>query len=43
MIGIIDYGLGNILSAKQSFIRVIKTNQINAKVKISNLPSDITN
>ena len=41
-ITIVDYGLGNILSAEQSFIRVIKENQINANVKISNSPSDIT-
>ena len=40
-ITIVDYGLGNILSAEQSFIRVIKDNKINADVKISNLPSDI--
>ena len=40
-ITIVDYGLGNILSAEQSFIRVIKENQINADVKISNLPSEI--
>ena len=40
-ITIVDYGLGNILSAKQSFIRVIKDNKINADVKISNLPSEI--
>ena len=40
-ITIVDYGLGNILSAEQSFIRVIKENQINANVKISNSPSDI--
>ena len=42
-ITIVDYGLGNILSAEQSFIRVIKENEINADVKISNLPSDIAN
>ena len=42
-ITIVDYGLGNILSAKQSFIRVAKENKINADVKISNLPSDIAN
>ena len=42
-ITIVDYGLGNILSAEQSFIRVIKDNKINADVKISNLPSDIAN
>jgi len=41
-ITIVDYGLGNILSAKQSFIRVIKENKINADVKISNSPSEIT-
>ena len=40
-ITIVDYGLGNILSAEQSFIRVIKDNKINADVKISNLPSEI--
>ena len=40
-ITIVDYGLGNILSAEQSFIRVIKENKINADVKISNLPSEI--
>jgi len=42
-ITIVDYGLGNILSAEKSFFRVIKENQINADIKISNLPSDITN
>ena len=42
-ITIVDYGLGNILSAEQSFIRVIKDNKINADVKISNLPSDVGN
>ena len=42
-ITIVDYGLGNILSAEQSFIRVIKENKIYADVKISNLLSDITN
>ena len=40
-ITIVDYGLGNILSAEQSFIRVTKENKIKADVKISNLPSDI--
>ena len=40
-ITIVDYGLGNILSAEQSFIRVIKDNKIKADVKISNLPSEI--
>ena len=42
-ITIVDYGLGNILSAKQSFIRVTRDNKINADVIISNLPSDIAN
>ena len=41
-ITIVDYGLGNILSAEQSFIKVIKDNKINADVKISNLPSDVS-
>ena len=41
-ITIVDYGLGNILSAEQSFIRIIKENQISADVKISNSPSEIT-
>ena len=31
-ITIIDYGSGNILSAKQSFVRVIKTENIDADV-----------
>ena len=31
-INIVDYGLGNILSAEQSFVRVIKENQINADI-----------
>jgi len=43
LITIVDYGLGNILSAEQSFIKVIKENTINADVKISNVPSDIVN
>ena len=34
-ITIIDYGSGNILSAKQSFVKVIKSNNINAEVCIS--------
>jgi len=42
-ITIVDYGLGNILSAEQSFVKVIKENQINADVKISNLPSEVGN
>ena len=34
-ITIIDYGSGNILSAKQSFAKVIKTENIDADVCIS--------
>ena len=42
-ITIIDYGSGNILSAKQSFARVIKTGNIDADVSISNNPETIKN
>ena len=41
-ITIVDYGLGNIFSAEQSFLRVIQENQINAEVKISDSPQDIS-
>ena len=40
-ITIVDYGLGNILSAKQSFSKIIEIEKINAEVNISNNPSDI--
>tara|TARA_B100000965_G_scaffold253381_1_gene213203 strand:+ start:1095 stop:1775 length:681 start_codon:yes stop_codon:yes gene_type:complete len=40
-ITIIDYGSGNILSAKQSFSKVIKDHNINAKVCISSNPKNI--
>ena len=40
---IVDYGLGNILSAKQSFLKVISDYKIDAKVKITNNPKDIEN
>ena len=40
-ITIIDYGSGNILSAKQSFAKVIKTNDIDADVNISGNPETI--
>ena len=40
-ITIIDYGSGNILSAKQSFAKVIKNNDINADVYISGNPKKI--
>ena len=42
-ITIIDYGSGNILSAKQSFARVIKTENIDADVCISGNPKTIKN
>ena len=42
-ITIIDYGLGNILSAQQSFLKSIKDNSINAEVVITNKPKDIIN
>jgi len=40
-ITIVDYGLGNILSAEQSFKKTIKDNNLNARVKVSNLAKDI--
>tara|TARA_Y100001970_G_scaffold262705_1_gene347280 strand:- start:7572 stop:8201 length:630 start_codon:yes stop_codon:yes gene_type:complete len=42
-ITIIDYGSGNILSAKQSFARAIKTENIDAHVCISGNPETIKN
>ena len=42
-ITIIDYGSGNILSAKQSFAKVIKTENIDADVFISDKPETIKN
>ena len=42
-ITIIDYGSGNILSAKQSFAKVIKTENIDADVCISDNPETIKN
>ena len=42
-ITIIDYGSGNILSAKKSFARVIKTENIDANVCISENPETIKN
>ncbi len=38
---IVDYGLGNILSAKQSFIKASKDNKIQAEIKITKNPNDI--
>ena len=40
-ITIIDYGSGNILSAMQSFAKVIKNNNLNAEVVISGNPRSI--
>jgi len=40
-ITIVDYGLGNILSAQQSFIKAIKDNNIDAHITISNNPEII--
>ena len=42
-ITIVDYGLGNILSAEQSFKKTIIDNNINAQVSISNVPEEIKN
>ena len=42
-ITIIDYGSGNILSAKQSFTRVTRTENIDAEVCISGNPEIIKN
>jgi|TARA_B110000438_G_C15657556_1_gene582352 glutamine amidotransferase len=38
---IVDYGLGNIVSAQQSFVRASLDNKISSKVIISNNPGDI--
>ena len=40
-ISIVDYGLGNIHSAKQSFLKVINDNNLNANVVITDKPEDI--
>ena len=42
-ITIINYGSGNILSAMQSFAKVIKINNLDADVSISGNPSSIKN
>ncbi len=42
-ITILDYGSGNILSAMQSFAKVIKTHNLNAEVTISGNPDSIKN
>jgi glutamine amidotransferase len=38
---IVDYGLGNVLSAKQSFLKVIYDNKLNAEVKITSKTNEI--
>ena len=40
-VAIIDYGLGNILSAQQSFLKVANENNLKANVIITNKPADI--
>ena len=42
-ITIVDYGLGNIFSAQQSFLKVIFESSLSAEVVVSNLPSDLQN
>ena len=42
-ITIVDYGLGNILSAQQSFLKVSELNNINAEILISNDSNKIKN
>ena len=41
-VAIIDYGLGNIFSAQQSFLKVANENNLKANVIITNKPADIT-
>ena len=43
LITIVDYGSGNILSAKKSFAKVIEKNNLNAEVVISEDPKFIKN
>ena len=40
-VAIIHYGLGNILSAQQSFLKAAKDNNIEANVFVTNRPKDI--
>ena len=42
-ITIVDYGSGNIFSAQQSFLKVIREKKINAEVKISSNLDEINN
>ncbi len=43
IITIVDYGLGNIQSAHQSFKKIITDNSIDARVLISSTPKEISN
>tara|TARA_B100001123_G_C14946791_1_gene882019 strand:- start:97 stop:729 length:633 start_codon:yes stop_codon:yes gene_type:complete len=43
IITIVDYGLGNVLSAKQSFTKVLNDKKINGYVNISSSAKDISN
>ena len=40
-ITIVDYGSGNLLSAKQSFVKVANLNNINAEIQISSDPKSL--
>ena len=40
-VAIVDYGLGNILSTQQSFLKVVNDNNIKANVMITNQPRKI--
>ena len=40
---IVDYGLGNILSAQQSFLKVAEDNKLNVSVVITNRPEVVSN
>ena len=42
-VAIVDYGLGNIASAQKSFFKVIKDNNLNIDVVVSNKPKEIYN
>ena len=40
-ITIVDYGSGNLLSAKQSFVKVVNLKKINAEIQISSDPRSL--
>ena len=42
-ISIVDYGLGNILSAKQSFLKTCNDHDINSNIIITKDPKEINN